>query len=167
MGGGDALLHYVEGAVFPKVTPIVDTYKRTGELMPAVTKFARIAPAGLAYYDGAAFGAEYKGNLFSAQFNPHRVQRHILRRDGASFRTTDEDFLISDDPDFHPTDVMPDSDGSLLVLETGGWYLHSCPVSRIAKPEFKGAVYRVRKDGAPRGRENAPQTPAARVFAAK
>src|SRR5207253_8878924 len=150
MGERDALLHYVEGGVYPKVTPIVNRYKRTGDLMPAMTKFARIAPAGLALYRGSNFGSEYEGNLFSAQFNPHRIQRHILERSGATFRTTDEDFLTSDDPDFHPTDVLEDADGSLLVIETGAWYLHSCPVSRIAKPEIQGAIYRIRRKGAPR-----------------
>jgi putative membrane-bound dehydrogenase-like protein len=148
-GERDALLHYVEGGVYPKVTPIVNQYKRTGDLMPAMTKFARIAPAGLERYRGAAFGREFQGNLFSAQFNPHRVQRHIVTRDGATFRTVDEDFLTSEDPDFHPTDVAEDADGSLLVVETGAWYLHSCPVSRIAKPDIKGALYRVRRKGAP------------------
>ena len=150
MGERDALLHYVEGGVYPKVTAIVDKYKRTGDLMPAMTKFARIAPAGLALYRGTSFGRDYQGNLFSAQFNPHRIQRHIVTRTGATFRTVDDDFLTSDDPDFHPTDVTEDADGSLLVVETGAWYLHSCPVSRIAKPEFKGAIYRVRRKGAPR-----------------
>jgi putative membrane-bound dehydrogenase-like protein len=153
LGERDALLHYVEGGVYPKVLPIVNEYKRTGGLMPAMTKFARIAPAGLALYRGASFGREYQGNLFSAQFNPHRIQRHIVERSGATFRTIDEDFLTSDDPDFHPTDVAEDSDGSLLVVETGAWYLHSCPVSRIAKPEFKGALYRVRRKGAPRAQD--------------
>src|SRR5437763_12149863 len=116
--------------------------------MPAMTKFARIAPAGLLLYRGANFGPDYQGNLFSAQFNPHRIQRHIVERDGATFRTRDEDFLTSSDPDFHPTDVAEDADGSLLVVETGVWYLHSCPVSRIAKPEIKGMLYRIRRKGA-------------------
>jgi putative membrane-bound dehydrogenase-like protein len=150
MGERDALLHYVEGAVFPKPHPIADTYKRTGDLMPAMTKFARVAPAGLLYYRGNAFGDAYRGNLFSALFNPHRILRHAMERTGGTFQTKDEDFLVSRDPDFHPTDVTEDADGSLLVVETGAWYLHSCPVSRIAKPEYKGAIYRVRRTGAPR-----------------
>src|SRR5207244_7024610 len=83
-GERDALLHYVEGGVYPRVAPIVNQYKRTGDLMPAMTKFARIAPAGLALYRGTSFGPEYQGNLFSAQFNPHRIQRHIMERDGAT-----------------------------------------------------------------------------------
>ena len=146
-GQRDALLHFVEGGVYPKWYPAVSEFKQTGDLMPVMTKFARIAPAGLARYRGAAFGAEYQGNLFSAQFNPHRVQRHILRREGATFRTDDSDFLTSRDPDFHPTDVIEDADGSLLVLDTGAWFIHGCPISRVAKPEIKGSIYRIRRAG--------------------
>ena len=94
-GERDALLHFVEGGVYPKWYSVVSEFKHTGDLMPVMTKFARIAPAGLARYRGAAFGPEYQGNLFSAQFNPHRVQRHVLHREGATFRTEDSDFLTS------------------------------------------------------------------------
>ena len=41
------------------------------------------------------------------------MQRHLLFRDGATYRTEDSDFLTSSHPDFHPTDVMQDADGSL------------------------------------------------------
>jgi len=149
-GQRDALMHWVWGGVYPKWYSVVSEFKRTGDLMPVMTKFARIAPAGLVRYRGAIFGPQYEGNLFSAQFNPHRVQRHILIRDGATFRTEDSDFLTSTDPDFHPTDVMEDADGSLLVVDTGAWFIHGCPISRVAKPEIKGAVYRIRRTGAPR-----------------
>jgi putative membrane-bound dehydrogenase-like protein len=149
-GQRDALMHWVEGGVYPKWYSVVSEFKRTGDLMPVMTKFARIAPAGLVRYRGTSFGPQYQGNLFSAQFNPHRVQRHILYRDGATFRTEDQDFLTSTDPDFHPTDVIEDADGSLLVVDTGAWFIHGCPLSRVAKPEIKGAVYRIRKIGAPR-----------------
>ncbi len=147
----DSILHYVDGGIYPKWQPYVETaYQRTGDFLSAVTKFARVAPAGLALDRGTAFGPEYRGNLFSAQFNPHRVQRHILHRDGGTFRTDDEDFLTATDIDLHVTDVQEDADGSLLVLDTGAWYLHGCPVSRVSKPEHKGAIFRIRKTDAPR-----------------
>lgn len=148
-GERDALLHFVEGGVYPKwYASVMGEFKRTGDLMPVMTKFARIAPAGLLRYRGRAFGRDYQNNLFTAQFNPHRVQRHIMHREGATFRTEDSDFLVSSDPDFHPTDVIEDADGSMLVLDTGAWFIHGCPISRVAKPEIKGAIYRIRKVGA-------------------
>ncbi|MFN7929813.1 MAG: PVC-type heme-binding CxxCH protein [Blastocatellia bacterium] len=147
-GQRDALMHFVEGGVYPKPHPVISEFKRTGDLMPVMTKFARIAPSGLMQYRSTQFGSAYQGNLFSAQFNPHRIQRHQLFRDGATFRTENSDFVTSTDPDFHPTDVMEDADGSLLFLDTGGWYVDACPLSVIAKAEHKGAIYRVRKAGA-------------------
>jgi putative membrane-bound dehydrogenase-like protein len=145
----DGIIYAVEGGVYP-YHECYKEFKQTGDLLPAVADLGWVAPAGLTRYRSAAFGPEYRGNLFSAQFNRHRVVRHVLERDGATFRARSEDFLVSSDPDFHPTDVLEDADGSLLVIDTGGWFVIGCPTSRIAKPEVKGAVYRVRrKDAAP------------------
>ena len=146
-GQRDALLHFVEGGVYPKPHPAIAEFKRTGDLMPVMTKFARIAPSGLMQVRSKSFGEEFYGNLFSAQFNPHRVQRHKLFREGATFRTEDSDFVTSTDPDFHPTDILEDADGSLILLETGGWYVDACPLSKVHKGEKRGAIYRIRKTG--------------------
>ncbi|MDZ4861774.1 MAG: PVC-type heme-binding CxxCH protein [Candidatus Hydrogenedentes bacterium] len=150
-GQRDALMHWVEGGVYPKMEASTAEFIRTGDLMPVLTKFARIAPSGLMAYRSASFGQEFHGNLFSAQFNPHRVQRHVLTSHGstgASYACADSDFLTSSDPDFHPTDVVEDADGSILVSDTGGWYVDACPVSRVSKPEVRGAIYRIRKTDA-------------------
>ena len=79
-----------------------------------------------------------------------KVTRHILSPDGSTFKTRDEDFLVSDNKDFHPTDVKEDANGSLLVIDTGGWYKLCCPTSQLPKPDVLGAIYRVRRKGAPR-----------------
>lgn len=149
-GQRDALMHWVEGGLYPKHGDSASEFIRTGDYMPVLTKFARIAPAGLARYRGANFGEDYRGNLFSAQFNPHRVQRHVLTREGGSFHCEDSDFLTSVDPDFHPTDVLEDADGSMLVSDTGAWYVDACPLSRIAKPDIKGTIFRVVRDAGDR-----------------
>jgi putative membrane-bound dehydrogenase-like protein len=143
-GERDALLHFVEGGVYPKWHPVVDEFVQTGGLMPVMTKFARTAPSGLLRYSGGSFGPQWHGALFSAHFNTHRVLCHRLERDGASFRTTDSEFLVSTDPDFHPTDVIQAPDGSLIVVDTGAWFIHGCPLSRQAKPDIRGGIYRVR-----------------------
>lgn len=151
-GQRDALVYWTEGGVYPKPNRNIDrdSLPRTGELMPVVTKFSRVAPSGIGRYRHTALGADFKDNLFSAQFNTHRVLRHKLIREGASFRTVDEVFFSSENEDFHPTDVLEDADGSLLVVETGGWFIEGCPLSQVSKPELKGAIYRVRKTGAPK-----------------
>jgi putative heme-binding domain-containing protein len=101
-------------------------------------------------YRGTAFGNAYRGNLFSAHFNPQRIQRHVLKRKGATFVTEDSEFLHSTDPNFHPTDVLEAPDGSLIVIDTGAWYIDQCPLSRISRPEHKGGIYRIRRKGAPK-----------------
>jgi putative membrane-bound dehydrogenase-like protein len=144
----DAIIHCVEGGLFP-YQELDRTFKRTGDLLPAMIPLGWVAPAGMMRYRSEAFGSGYAGNLFSTQFNTHRVVRHVLERDGATFRGGTEDFLASTDPDFHPTDVLEDADGSLLVVDTGGWFLRGCPTSQISKPEIRGAIYRVRRQAAP------------------
>jgi len=145
----DAIFHCIEGGVFPHHEAYKE-FKSTGDLLGPVTALGWVAPAGFTRYQGGAFGEKYRGNLFSAQFNRHRIQRHVLERDGATFRASMEDFLTCDDADFHPTDVLEDADGSLLVVNTGGWFRIGCPTSQIAKPEITGAIYRVRRKDAPK-----------------
>jgi len=146
-GQRDALVYWTEGGVYPKPNNNIarDSLVRTGELMPVVSKYSRVAPSGIGRYRGTALGADFKDNLFSAQFNTHRVLRHKLIREGASFRTEDQVFFSTTNEDFHPTDVLEDADGSLLVVETGGWFIEGCPLSQVSKPELKGSIYRVRR----------------------
>ncbi|MCS6849695.1 MAG: HEAT repeat domain-containing protein [Gemmataceae bacterium] len=143
----DGIIYCIEGGVFP-YHDVIREFRRTGELLPASIDLGWVAPSGLMLYRSEAFGPEYRGNLLCAQFNTHRVSRHVLSRDGAGFRGTTEEFFSCSDPDFHPTDVLEDADGSILVIDTGGWFREGCPTSQIAKPEIKGAIYRVRRKDA-------------------
>jgi putative membrane-bound dehydrogenase-like protein len=152
----DAIIHWVHGGAYPYYPKVLDEFKKTGDLLPAVSRFGRVAPSGIERYRGTYFGPEYAGNLFHAQFNTHRIVRTKLEREGATFKSTDEDFVVSPHPDVHLTDVLEDADGSLLIVDTGGWFRIGCPTSQIAKPEILGGIYRLRrKDGSriddPRG----------------
>ena len=148
-GMRDALMHWVEGGVFPKSGPVIqqDKFKMTGELMPVMTKMARVAPSGLMRYRGSALGKEYSTNLFSAEFNTGRIMRHQVSADGATYKTVDEPFITSTVQDIHLTDVLEDADGSMLVLNTGGWFILGCPLSRVAKMDVNGGIYRIRRNG--------------------
>ncbi len=147
----DALMHWVEGGVYPKPNEVIaaDRLPLTGDLLPPMTMLARVAPSGLLRYRGSALGAGFHGNLFSAQFNTGRVMRHVVTPEGSTYRTEDLPFVTATAPDVHPTDVLQDADGSLIVIETGGWFIKGCPLSRVAKPEIAGGIYRIRKAGAP------------------
>lgn len=146
-GRRDGLAHAVYGGVFGKRQDAVNEpmVRRTGELLPALVQFGPAAACALMRYEGDAFGPAYRDNLFATLFNLRKVTRHILQPSGATYRTEDQDFLVSDQIDFRPTDVFQDVDGSLLVVDTGGWYKLCCPSSQLAKADVLGAIYRVRR----------------------
>jgi len=144
----DALLHLVEGGLYPMYPDNGSPKPVTGEPLPPLSLFPAVALSGLVLYRGSSFPPEMHGNLFSAQHNTRKVGRHVLRREGSTFRTEDGDFVTSDDPDFHPSDVLEDADGSVLVLDTGSWYTQHCPTGRIRNSPATGGIYRVRRIGA-------------------
>src|SRR4029450_7791562 len=149
VGRRDGLIHAVYGGVYGKVHNVINDHKKTGDLMPVMTHLGPAVPCGLTAYTSEVFGKEYQNNIFAALFNLHKVTRHVLEPTGATFTTRDSDFLVSSNPDFPPPDVLEDADGSLVVIDTGAWYKLCCPTSQLAKPDILGAIYRVRRKGAP------------------
>jgi putative membrane-bound dehydrogenase-like protein len=150
-GRRDGLMHAIYGSVYGKENTALDGHVRTSpELMPVMTHLGPAAPSGLCVYESTALGNDFEGNAFVAQFNMRKVSRHVLIPQGGTFRTETSDFLSSDNFDFHPTDVLEDADGSLLVIDTGGWYKLCCPTAQLAKPDVLGAIYRIRRQDAPR-----------------
>jgi len=144
---GDCLVHWVHGGVYPRFDQpqVVAEFKRTGDLLPPVANLGHVAVSGTTRYRGAQLGADFSDNFFITEFNTHKVVRTKLTRDGATFAAETEDFLGCASGDFHPTDVLEDADGSLLVIDTGGWFRIGCPTSQIAKPNILGAIYRIRR----------------------
>jgi putative membrane-bound dehydrogenase-like protein len=144
-GRRDAVIHAVYGGVYGKPHGVIDSHPQTGDLMPPICHLGPAAPSGLTRYASAAFGERYRDSFFAALFNMQKITRHELVPSGSTFKSRDSDFLVSDRLDFHPTDVIEDADGSLLVVDTGAWYKLCCPTSQLAKPDVLGAIYRVRR----------------------
>ncbi len=139
----DGLLHAVYGGVYGKNHSVLDGHPRTGDLMPVMTHMGVAAPSGLTILRSGQLQDGWQGDLLSTSFNMHKVVRHELIPDGATFRTSDHPLLISDSLDFHPTDVLEDADGSVLVVDTGGWFRLCCPTSQLEKPDVLGGIYRI------------------------
>ncbi len=142
----DSLVHLVEGGLYGywedlegDTPPLV-----TGPKLPAITILPATACSGRTFNRPAHFPAPRRGNMLVAQFNTRNVTRHVFSRPGSTFRSENSDFLTTDDPDFHPADVLEDADGSLLVLDTGAWYVQHCPTGSIRASPAKGAIYRIR-----------------------
>jgi len=142
LGRRDGLLHALYGGVYGKIHSVTDGHPMTGGFNKVMTQMDATVPVGLAREADS-------GDLLVSLFNMHKVTRHKLIPQGATFQTEESDFLVSDSFDFHPTDVMQDADGSILVVDTGAWYKICCPTSQLSKPEVLGAIYRVRRTDAP------------------
>ncbi|MCA8991727.1 MAG: c-type cytochrome [Planctomycetaceae bacterium] len=147
-GQRDGLIHSVYGGVYGKKHDSIYEHQQTGDIMPVLVHMGAAAPCGLTATSGKTFGESQDAEkLFACYFNLHKVVEHSLTPNGSTYTTTEQDLVWSDHPDFHPTDVQEDVDGSLLIVDTGGWYKICCPTSQLAKPDVLGGIYRLRKKG--------------------
>ena len=148
-GKRDGILHAVYGGMYGKKNDrVLSPHPNTGGLLPILTQMGPAAPSGIVMPKSNALGL--RGDLLCSNFNLRRISRHRLTPNGSSYTSTNEIFLESDQNDFHPTDVIEDADGSLLVADTGSWYMICCPTSKVAKPHVLGAIYRIQKKGMPK-----------------
>lgn len=145
-GKRDGLIHAIYGGLYGKSHGVLEGHPRTGPLMPVMTHLGAAAPSGLAMLESESRGSLVRGTLLVTLFNMHKVTQHALVKDDASFTTVNADLLVCDDLDFHPTDVLEDADGSVLVIDTGGWYKLCCPTSQLWKPDVTGAIYRIKSN---------------------
>jgi putative heme-binding domain-containing protein len=150
-GQGDALLHYVEGAVFPMEHPCLNEFVTTGPLLGPMKQYSPALPAGLCglgSYRSACFGDEYRNAVFTTYYVQHKIARYTISRDGPTYRAEDSDFLTTENHDVRITDVEEDADGSLLFVDMGAWFSYGFPGNPLPKPEVLGAIYRVRRTAA-------------------
>ncbi len=146
-GRRDGILHAVYGGMYGRRNErVLAQHPHTGGLLPILAQLGPSASSGLLMPRNDALGV--KGDLLCADFNLRRISRHKLTRSGSSYAVETDTFLESDQTDFHPTDVIEDADGSLLVADTGSWYHVCCPTSKLSKPKILGAIYRIQKKGA-------------------
>ena len=144
----DCLVHWLHGGAYPHYERVLGEFKRTGDLLGPIHRFGHVAISGTMRYRGKSLSPEFQHNYFATFFNIGKVVRLELERDRSTFRVTQREFLSASNQDFHPTDVLEAPDGSLLVVDTGGWFYRGCPTSQVAKPDVLGAIYRVRRKGA-------------------
>lgn len=148
-GWRDALIHAVGGGEYSVRDRDYNDRIRTGDYLPALVPLTATAPSGMMAYQSDALGPEFTQNLFTSHFNSGKILRHALTRQGGTFAAETSDFITPAQGDVHLTDVLEAADGSLLVIDTGGWFRACCPASVLAKPEVTGGIYRVCRDTVP------------------
>ncbi len=149
---GDTFMHWQYGGAYerPDLLAVISALPRTLDRMPVVYNYGHVAVSGFTLYRSGQFNPAWRGDAFVTYFNTQKVVRTKLTPSGATFTATNHEFLKIHDPNAHLTDVLEDADGSLLVLDTGGWFRIGCPASLVERPDLRGAIYRVRKKDAPR-----------------
>jgi putative membrane-bound dehydrogenase-like protein len=152
----DGIGHAMYGAVFGKPHAVLDGHPRTGPLMDPTVELGPAAPAGLLFLNALSGDLQNSfapptlpdpsGYLLCAQFNLHKVSAHALATspDASGYTAQSIDLIRSPRIDFHPVDVLLDRDGSLLVVDTGGWYDLCCPSSGTDQRVALGGIYRLR-----------------------
>lgn len=149
---GDTLVHWLYGGAYerPDQLNVLAGLPRTVEKMPVVHNFGHVAVSGCSFIRSDGLNPAWKGDMMVVYFNTQKIVRMNLKPSGASFTATEHEFLKIHDPDVHITDLIEDVDGSILVIDTGGWFKLGCPSSIMEKPDIRGAVYRVQKKNPPR-----------------
>ncbi|MDC0157217.1 hypothetical protein OAK38_05610 [Verrucomicrobia bacterium] len=151
-GRRDGILHAVYGGTYGKRNDrVLSPHPSSGGLLPVLSQMGPSASSGIVMPQGKALGM--RGDLLCADFNLRRISRHRLSRDGSTYSAQMSVLLESDQSDFHPTDLIEDADGSLLVADTGSWYMICCPTSKVAKPDVLGAIYRIQRKNAPSSKD--------------
>ncbi|QIF04365.1 PVC-type heme-binding CxxCH protein [Roseimicrobium sp. ORNL1] len=155
---GDTLMHWLQGGVYERADMMkaIEGLPRTLEHMPVMHNFGHVAVSGCMMSRSGLFNPKTPTenqagllNMFVIHFNTQRLVRMELAPQGVTYAASEHEFLrLPDAPDVHFTDVLEERAGDLLVLNTGGWFRIGCPSSLMAKPEEKGAVYRVKRKDA-------------------
>jgi len=146
----DTVMHWLYGGVYERVDQMkaIDGLPRTLDQMPVMHDFGHVAVSGATFWRKSGWGSPNKAMQYLVtHFNTGRVMRMELTPNGSSWKAEENEFLRINHPDVHPTEVLEDKDGSLLVLDTGGWFRNGCPSSLMAKNNVFGAVYRIRRNG--------------------
>lgn len=144
---GDTLIHWLKGGVYerPDQLKAIAHLSRTLETIPVMFNFGHVAVSGCCFWKSYPVAKTDTHHFLVTHFNTQRLVRMELTPQGGTYRAVENEFLKLHNPDIHLTDVMEDPrDGSLLLIDTGGWFRIGCPSSLMAKSDLLGAVYRIR-----------------------
>jgi putative membrane-bound dehydrogenase-like protein len=133
---------------------------RPGEAMPPLADLGLGTSAGCAFYLERQFPAEYRGNLFVAEWG-RSIVRYPLSYVGGGFApVTEFEFAAGDGKDtypFKPTDTIVQRDGTLMVADYADGQRPKRGRGRIYHITYAGDESHRRKDETPRAESLAAQ----------
>ncbi|MDI1315313.1 PVC-type heme-binding CxxCH protein [Prosthecobacter sp.] len=144
---GDTLIHWLYGGVYERADQLkaIAHLPRTLETMPVMYNFGHVAVSGSCFWKNYGSANKSAQQFMVTHFNTQRLVRMELTPSGSTYKAVENEFLKLHNPDIHLTDVMEDPrDGSLLLIDTGGWFRIGCPASLMAKSDLLGAIYRIK-----------------------
>ncbi len=144
---GDTIIHWLYGGIYERSDQLkaIAHLPRTLETMPVMYNFGHVAVSGCCFWKNYSTKNQGAQQFMVTHFNTQRLVRMELTPSGSTYKAVENEFLKLHNPDIHLTDVMEDPrDGSLLLIDTGGWFRIGCPSSLMAKSDLLGAVYRIK-----------------------
>ncbi|NND08716.1 MAG: hypothetical protein HKN87_20270 [Saprospiraceae bacterium] len=119
---------------------------------PALMKhtYGATALAGLEYYLGHEFPAEYQHSFYYGDVVKCRVYRATMEMQGTTpVVRQEEDFIISDDPWFRPVDVKMGPDGALYIADFYNSIIghYEVPLDHPARDRYRGRIWRIVYNG--------------------
>ena len=148
----DGIGHAIYGSLFGKSHAPVEDHFRTGPLFNPIAELGPAAPASVMTVGPRTLTHQISffresdqpyDSIICCQFNLQRLSIHQLIASGGSYTTVSEDLITADRVDFHPVDCLEEPNGSLLILDTGGWYDLCCPSSGTPGQIAPGGIYRL------------------------
>ena len=105
--------------------------------LPRIAEFGGGSPVGADCYREDGWPAKYRDGVFYCEWGKRKIQLFTVKRNGASFDATMEDFLVPEEgSEFRPQDVCFSPDGKSMYVADwnfGGW----------VQPKVLGRLYRV------------------------
>jgi putative heme-binding domain-containing protein len=121
------------------------------------------ALCGLAYYAADHFPERYRGGLFLGDVVNSRINFFTVERQGGTYTARQgDDFLISDDPWYRPTDIKLGPDGALYVADFYNRIIghYEVPLDHPGRDRTSGRVWRIVYKGTD-GKAAPPKAPRA------
>ena len=132
-------------------------------VMPAGDVYGAGAPTGIAFYEGDAFGPEWRGTLFSGDAARNSILGYHPQTDGAGYKLEHFNFVTSNPSQvfagtdalrgkvsselgtfFRPSDVVVGADGAIYIAD---WFDPRVGGHQDLDDQLAGAIYRVAPKG--------------------